>query len=137
MLTAKLINPDLIRALAACGHGDKILIADGNYPLASRTECDEDDLIYLGLTAGIPTVTDVLEALHSVCEFEKAVVMMPDHGDEPEIFEEFRKELPGVVFEKAGRYEFYDLCAEDDVKFAVSTGEKRTFANILLTIGCA
>ena len=37
MLTGKLIHPDIMAALALCGHGDKVLIADGNYPLDSKS----------------------------------------------------------------------------------------------------
>lgn len=135
MLTTTCINPHIMAALARCGHGSKILIADGNYPLEQKTECE--DLVYLGLTAGIPTVTDVLKALQGVAEFEKAEVMTPGDGSEPEIFEEFRKELPGIELEELGRYEFYDACKESDVLLAISTGEQRVFANILLTLGCA
>ena len=135
MLTTKCINPDIMDALSRCGHGDKILIADGNYPLESMTGCDEDRLIYLGLTQGVPTVTQVLEALHGVTEFELAEVMDPGTGEEPEIFDEFRRELPGVEIVKHDRYEFYEICCDEGIKFAVSTGEQRTFANILLTIG--
>ena len=122
-------------ALARCGHGSKILIADGNYPLEQKTECE--DLVYLGLTSGSPTVTEVLKALQGVVNFEKAELMTPEEGPEPEIFEEFREELPGIEFEQLGRYEFYDACRSEDVLLAVSTGEKRVFSNILLTIGCA
>ena len=53
MLKGKLIHPQLMAALSACGHGDKILIADGNYPLDSKTT--DAELIYLGLTPGLPT----------------------------------------------------------------------------------
>ena len=64
MLTGKLIHPDIMAALALCGHGDKVLIADGNYPLDSKS--GEAETVYLGLTPGLPTVTDVLEAIQSV-----------------------------------------------------------------------
>lgn len=37
MLTGKLIHPELIHQLSLCGHGSKLLIADGNYPLAEKT----------------------------------------------------------------------------------------------------
>ena len=53
------------------------------------------------------------------------------------IFPEFKKELGGMELTPLGRYEFYDACKEDAVLLAISTGEKRLFANILLTIGCA
>ena len=135
MLTGKLIHPDIISALAFCGHGDKILIADGNYPLDSKTA--DAQLVYLGLTPGSPTVTEVLDALLSCANFEKAEVMQPEDGSTPPIFGEFEERLEGVVFERLGRYEFYDACCVPSVRLAISTGEKRTYANLLLTVGVA
>jgi len=124
-----------MRLLSLCGHGDKILIADGNYPLASKTGSAEK--VYLGLTPGLPSVTDVLAALQSVANFEKAEVMDPADGTTPEIFGQFRQMLGGMELQKLGRYEFYDACCVDGVRMVISTGEKRTFANLLLTVGCA
>ena len=135
MLKGKLIHPDVMAALALCGHGDKVLIADGNYPLDAKTGNAEK--VYLGLTPGLPAVTDVLAAVQSVVEIEKAEVMEPGDGSEPQIFGEFTQMLGGMKLDKLGRYEFYDECCRDAVRLAISTGEKRTFANILLTIGVA
>ena len=134
MLTTKCIHPGIMKALSLCGHGSKVLIADGNYPLAEKS--GDAEKVYLGLMAGLPTVTDVLEAIHSVAEIEKAEVMLPEDGTEPEIFADFKKEL-GLELSGMGRYEFYDACCVPDVILAISTGEKRVFSNILLTIGCA
>ena len=135
MLTTKLIHPQLIAALSHCGHGSKILLADGNYPLAEKTGGAEK--IYLGLSSGIPMVTDVLEAVLSVVKVEQAEVMRPENGTEPDIFQEFR-DLLHLPLSPLGRYEFYDACSsEGALVLAVSTGEARTFANLLLTIGCA
>lgn len=100
MLKGKLIHPDLIAALALCGHGDKVLIADGNYPLDSKT--GDAELVYLGLTPGLPTVTDVLAALQSVINIERAEVMETGDGTTPEIFEEFKTMLPDLELEKLG-----------------------------------
>lgn len=75
MLKGKLIHPDIMAALALCGHGDKVLIADGNYPLDSKT--GQAETVYLGLTPGLPTVTDVLAAIQSTVNIEKAEVMDP------------------------------------------------------------
>lgn len=135
MLKGKLIHPDIMAALALCGHGDKVLIADGNYPLDSKT--GDAALVYLGLMPGLPTVTDVLEAVQSVVNIEKAEVMDPADGTTPEIFGTFREMLDGMELDLLGRYEFYDACCEKGVKLAISTGEKRTFANLLITIGVA
>ena len=133
MLKGALIHPEIMTALAYCGHGDKVLIADGNYPLDSKT--GDAQLVYLGLTPGLPTVTDVLKALQSVVNIEKAEVMDPGDGTTPEIFAEFSQLLGGMEMNKLGRYEFYDACCEKPVRLAISTGEKRTFANLLITIG--
>lgn len=89
MLTTQLIHPQIMAALAKCGHGSKILIADGNYPLNEKSGNAEK--VFLGLTRGQPTVTKVLEALLSVITVEKAEVMVPENNSEPEIFAEFRK----------------------------------------------
>ena len=86
MLKGKLIHPDIMAALALCGHGDKVLIADGTTP---------------------------------------------------EIFGQFQTMLGGMELAKLGRYEFYDACCLPGVRLAVSTGEQRTFANLLITIGVA
>ena len=136
MLKTKFIHPEIMAALSLCGHGSKVLIADGNYPLAEKS--GNAQKVYLGLCPGTPTVTQVLEAIHSVCEIEKAEVMKTPDGSEPEIYPEFKKELPDLDLTVLGQYEFYDACmAENVVQLAISTGEKRTYANILLTIGCA
>lgn len=133
MLTTKLTNPEIMAVISKCGHGDKILITDGNYPLDSKT--GNAKKVYLSLTKDCPTATQVLDALLSVEKFEKAEVMAPDDGTEPSIFKEFREMLPGCEFENHSRYEFYDACARDDVKLAILSGESRIYANILLTVG--
>lgn len=135
MLKGKLIHPQLMAALAMCGHGDKVLIADGNYPLDSKTS--DAELVYLGLMPGQPTVPQVLEAIQSVVNVEKAEVMDPADGTTPEIFGTFQEMLDGMELDMLGRYEFYDACCDKNVRLAISTGEQRVFANILITIGVA
>lgn len=137
MLTTSLINPQIISALAYCGHGSKILIADGNYPLAEKS--GNAQKVYLALRRDLPTVTDVLSEIHTLVNIESAAVMVPDNGPEPPIFNEFRKELGSdVPLEGLGRYEFYDACMKQDaLVLAISTGEQRIYANIIITVGCA
>ena len=118
MLNGKLIHPQIMSALALCGYGDKILIADGNYPLASKTQGAQT--VYLGLKPGQPTVTDVLDAILSAANVEKAEVMDPADGTTPEIFGAFRAMLGGMELDKLGRYEFYDACCQPGVRLAIS-----------------
>lgn len=134
MLKSACINPEIMKVLSLCGHGDKVLIADGNYPLDSKT--GDSKKVYLGLTSGSPTATEVLEVLTQVINVEKAEVMTPD-GENPPIFDEFTKILGGMELSGLSRYEFYDACCEPVVRLSISTGEKRTFANILLTVNVA
>lgn len=136
MLKGNMINPDIMQALSLCGHGSKVLIADGNYPLKART-APTAKRVYLGLMPGLPTVTDVLKALLSVSNFESAQVMLTPDGGEPEIFADFHELLPETAFEKIDRDAFYAACCEPMVELVISTGEKRTYANILLTVGCS
>ena len=135
MLKNGCIHPQIMQALSLCGHGDRILIADGNYPLAQRS--GDAQKVYLGLTAGQPTVTDVLKALQSEINIEAVTVMDPGDGTEPPIFDEFRALLPGVPVSKLARWAYYDECCKDGVRLSISTGEQRVYANILLTVGVA
>ena len=129
------IHPEILSVLSRCGHGDRILIADGNYPIASR--CPQAAHIYLGVSAGIPGVPEVLDAILAEINVEEATVMTPGSGTEPQIFAEFKKRLPGINLREFGRFEFYAAATEPNVRLAISTGESRTYANILLTIGVA
>lgn len=133
MKKSGLIHPELLHQLSLCGHGDKILIADGNYPLAAESGSAEK--IYLGLSAGLPTVTQVLNVLLQEINVEAAAVMMPE--TEPEIFSEFRRELGFSELEKMSRTQFYEAAKDRKVRIAIATGEQRVFANILLTVGVA
>ena len=135
MLAYKLINPHIIQVLAGAGHGAKVLIADSNYPASTKLGPNAD-LVYLNLTPGIPSATDVLATLLSAIEVESAAVMQPDSGDEPDIFDEFRKTLPKKIeLKKLGRFEFYDAVKDPDTCLVIQTGEQRLYANLLLVIG--
>lgn len=135
MLTGKCINPQLMAAVSKLGHGDKILIADGNYPLASKTGNAEK--IWLGIKPGLPAVTDILATLLEVINIEKAEVMDPGDGSVPEIFGEFDRMLNGMELDKLERYDFYSACSQEVLRLAISSGETRVFSNILVTVGVA
>ena len=63
MLKQRLTHPEILSvALAAAGHGSKVLITDGNYPASTKVG-DNAALVYLNLAPGKPTVTEVLDIL--------------------------------------------------------------------------
>ena len=145
MLKSRLIHPELLRALAAAGHGAKVLLADGNYPLSTRSP-PTATRVYLNVAPGLVTVTDLLDPLVSAIPIEAAEVMVPADGPEPPIFEEFRRVLaqastaPGTGPDRLeltalSRSAFYQAASAPEVALAIATGERRIYANLLLTIG--
>ncbi len=134
MLKTRLLHPQILAALGEAGHGAQVLIADGNYPLATRSNPAAYQ-VFLNLEPGKLTVTDVLEVIADAIPVEAAHVMGPDDGSEPSIYADFRRLLPDNPPTRLGRFEFYDMARDKDCALAISTGEQRIYANILLTIG--
>lgn len=135
MLKYQLLHPEILHALGTAGHGAQVLIADGNYPLATRSNPDAQR-VYLNLAPGLVTATDVLKVLADAIPLEAAHVMGPDSGEVPSIYRDFRKILPKEIeLQRLGRFEFYDAARMPDTALAIATGEQRIYANILLTIG--
>jgi L-fucose mutarotase len=134
MLKTRLLHPEILAALGEAGHGAQVLIADGNYPLATRSNPDAYR-VFLNLEPGKLTVTDVLSVIAEAIPVEAAYVMGPDDASEPSIYEDFRALLPDNELKRLGRFEFYDMARGPDTALAIATGEQRIYANILLTIG--
>ena len=134
MLKQRLTHPDILEALAAAGHGSKVLITDGNYP-ASTCLGENASLVYLNLAPGKPKVTEVLDILLTAIAVEEAAVMVPDEGPEPPIFQEFRSLMPDIELTAFSRFEFYEEASGPDTCLQIVTGEQRIYANLLLTLG--
>lgn len=134
MLKSTLLHPEILHALGSSGHGGRVLIADGNYPFITRAHANARR-VYLNFTPGRLNVVEVLEGVVSAIPVERADVMIPAEGDEPPIFAEFRKLLPGIDLHPNDRFAFYDLARDPDCCLVIATGEQRIYANILLTIG--
>ena len=134
MLKTRLLHPEILQALGEAGHGAQVLIADGNYPLLTRSH-GAARRVYLNIAPGHVTVTDVLAVLVDAIPIEAAHVMTPDSGEEPGIFVDFRRLLPDTPLQVHGRWDFYDMARGPDLALAISTGDQRIYANLLLTIG--
>ncbi|HPZ48345.1 MAG TPA: RbsD/FucU family protein [Propionibacteriaceae bacterium] len=137
MLYGPMLHPELLRVLAAAGHGATILLADSNYPhgvwVSKRAE-----RIALNLAPGLLTVNDVLEVLKRTIPIEAAAVMVPaPDAAQVEIpaHDDFKAILPEVPFRGVMRWDFYDLAKSDDLCCVVATGDQRLYANLLLTVG--
>jgi len=135
VLRFPLIHPPLLAALAAAGHGGRVLIADANYSHSTNVH-PRAARIYLNLSPGLVTVDQVLEPMLAAVPVESVAVMQPDDGSTPSVFGRYRQLLgDGLPLRPLGRLEFYAACREPDLAVCVATGDDRLYANILLTIG--
>ena len=134
MLKFKLTHPTILKALGTAGHGSKVLIADSNYPFSTGSH-PQAERVYLNLTPGIVKVTDVLRVMVESIPIEAVHAIAPDDSEEPAIFKEYRAIFPSLEINALGRYPFYEAARSMDTVLVVATGEQRTWACVLLTIG--
>lgn len=144
MLKHRLIHPEISAILARAGHHAKVLIADGNYP-ASSTMGPNGTLVSLNLSPGIPTCTQVLEALLDAVPIEAANTMMYETTgpyaltEDPPVWAQYRAALErakvDVKLEPIAKWDFYPAVKTPDHVLTIQTGDTQRFANLLLTIG--
>jgi L-fucose mutarotase len=145
MLKTTLLHPELLRLCAQAGHHAKILIADGNYPGATK-KGPNAELVSLQLMPGVPTVAQVLRAILSAVPGDVVHTMgiPPDdpyaaHG-EPPAWVEFRviAREAGIAapIEPISKWDFYKAVESPDHILTVQTADQALWANVLLTVGC-
>lgn len=133
----KNLSPELIKVLMEMGHGDEIVIADGNYPAASNAKqlvrCD-------GL--GVPELLESILKLLPMDTYQEYSIglMKLAEGDPtiPVIWDDYKKIIKAAAVENEKielitRQEFYDRGKE--AYAIVATGEEAIYANILLKKG--
>lgn len=141
MLYGPMLHPQLLSALARSGHSGRILITDGNYPVASGAPAAAER-IYLNLAPGLLNVTQILQVLKNTVPIERASLMVPaadavgvERPDSIPAHDEYRAELPGVTFDEIPRWDFYDAAKAEDITVVIISADQRLYANLLLTIG--
>ncbi len=134
-MLSRMLQPDMLSALGRAGHGSRVLVADGNYPVLTHSPANAPK-VFLNLRPGMVQVADVLDVLRDTIPIEEAILMQPANGDPVPIQEELTKLLPaGVPIRKLSRADFYSAVSQPTTALVVATGEERRFANILITIG--
>jgi L-fucose mutarotase len=135
MLRYQLTHPTILAALASAGHGSRVLIADGHYPCGTGAH-PAAERVHLNLRPDLPLVTDVLDTLVDAVPIEAAAVMTPPpEQPEPPVLADFRAALPGLRLDGLDRFAFYDAARGPDTALVIATGDRRTYANLLLTLG--
>lgn len=132
-----IISPDLMKVLMEMGHGDEIVIADGNFPAGS---CASNYLIRCD-GHNVPELLDAILKFLPLDPYVEAPValMAVVEGDpvKPTIWEDYKtivnrhEEKAGIEFVE--RFAFYERAKK---AFAVvATSEKALYANIILKKG--
>ncbi|HDS85163.1 MAG TPA: L-fucose mutarotase [Phycisphaerales bacterium] len=134
---SNLISPELLKILMEMGHGDEIVLADGNFPAASIAR-------RLVRADGHP-IPSLLEAVLKLFPLDSyvphpAALMQVVAGDpvKTPIWDEYRKILtasgePFTDFEHVERFAFYERAKQ--AYAVVATGETALYANIILKKG--
>jgi L-fucose mutarotase len=145
MLKTTLLHPDILRIVARGGHHSKILIADGNYPAATK-KGPNAELVCLQLTPGVPTVAQVLRALLSALpiDFVNTMGIPPDDSyaqqGEPPVWAEYRQVIAEsgtpLTLEPILKWDFYQHVESPDHLLTIQTADQSLWANVLLTLGC-
>lgn len=134
------ISPELLKALAEMGHGDELVIADGNFPCHS---VGKNSIVIRADGHGVPEILDAILKLIPLDTYtEKPVALMEvvkgDTCSTPEIWKVYEELLTKHEpchhdIEYTERFAFYERAK--NAYLIIATGEKAIYANILLKKG--
>ncbi len=132
-----ILTPELLKILMEMGHGDELVLADGNFPKFAHPEnvvrCDGH---------GIPELLDaILQFMPLDPYVENPTIYMavlPDDPYKPEIwpiYEEIGKkyEEDGLRSVQISKYDFYPR--SKNAYALVTTSESALYANVILKKG--
>ncbi|MFB2593205.1 D-ribose pyranase [Paracoccus sp. p4-l81] len=122
MKKTALLNAELSRVIASMGHGDLLVIGDAGLPVPPGVP-----VIDLAVTRGVPGVFDVLDAVLSELQVERAAIAEEAAED---LAAEFSTRLPCARISHANFKE-----ASRAARVVVRTGECTPFANVALWAG--
>ncbi|OON93336.1 MAG: fucose isomerase [Candidatus Epulonipiscioides saccharophilum] len=132
-----ILSPELLKVLMEMGHGDTIVIADGNFPAHTMGP----QVIRLD-GHGVPEILEAILKVMPLDEYvESATTLMEvtkkDEGMVPEIWTTYKNLIQGAdgnqSVEHIERFKFYD---ESKKAYAIiATSEAAIYANIILKKG--
>ncbi len=124
-----ILNPALNYLLASSGHTDYFTIADKGYPVP-----DGPQRIDLALVEGIPTVLDVLAAIHAEWTIDRIVIADEMTIISPDRVAELAALLgPDIPLQQMSHLELKRLSATG--KATIRTGDAVPYANIIVVSG--
>lgn len=131
------LSPELLKILMEMGHGDELVIGDGNFPGASHAR----NLVRLD-GHGVPAVLEAILQLFPLDAYVQspAALMQVMPGDKVEtpiwdVYQQLCDKYEGkhVSIEQVERFAFYERAKK--AYCIVMTGETAIYANIILKKG--
>ena len=132
-----IIGPELLKVLMEMGHGDEIVIADGNFPSASIAK-----RLVRADGHGVPEILKAILKLFPLDIYtEKPAALMqvmPGDTVETPIWDEYSRVIKASgekfeYFDFVERFAFYERAK--DAYAVVATGESALYTNIILKKG--
>ena len=137
---AKIISPELLKALCEMGHGDTLVIADGNFPAES---VGKDATVIRYDAVGVPPLLEAILTLFPLDTYvEKPVSLMavvPGDTVKTPIWDEYKailaeSDMRGEdMIEQVERFAFYEKAKK--AYLVIATSESALYANIILQKG--
>ena len=132
---SSVLSPELLKILMEMGHGDELVIGDGNFTAASVAQ-----RLVRADGHGVPELLDAILALMPLDTYVDAPAALMDNGDStnpPEIWDTYKR----IINEREGekrielveRFDFYDRAKK--AYAVVASGETAIYANIILKKG--
>tara|TARA_B100000378_G_scaffold275600_1_gene271941 strand:- start:91 stop:537 length:447 start_codon:yes stop_codon:yes gene_type:complete len=132
-----ILSPELLHALRSMGHGDKLVLADANFPSASLAK----KLIRLD-GANIPNAAKAILSVLPLDSFVDYPVERMEIDDNPDEINDVHQDLIDVLKNSAGdkwkvgsieRFKFYEEAKQ--AYMIVSTTDARAFGCFIITKG--
>jgi len=124
----KLLNPEIVAAVAALGHTEYLCIADCGLPIPQ-----EVPVIDVSVTATIPSFLQVLKAVESELVVESFIYASEMEKANPDTLKTMKEILAGKKEKKVSHEEFKKLISS--AKCVIRTGETSSYANVILVGG--
>ncbi len=131
-----ILSPELLKVLCEMGHGDEIVLGDGNFPAASNAR-----RLIRSDGHGVPELLDAILQVFPLDQYVESPVMLmqvtPGDSVVPVIWDDYRqiaeKHNDKTDFLEIERFAFYERTRE--AYAVVATGESALYANIILKKG--
>jgi ribose transport protein RbsD len=128
MKKGRLLNSDLLSAMAKMGHTDQITISDAGLPIPNHVK-----RIDLAIKKGLPSFLDVLEVVSKEMVIEKIILAEEIKEHNPMVLDAIMNLMPNIQINFVKHEVLKKITSES--KAIVRTGECTSYSNIILQSG--